>query len=314
MNINIKKALFLISYFLLLFPIFGNDEEIALSTRKDGKINRWITAEISKDWKKYDFNRNGIPDETFLYKSDKGIVYLIISEKIDFNGIGKPNIFIKVRIDGKDVFRDIEIDTNGDGNIDIYVHEKNNIMYKQENDQNHDGKIDKIEEFNNKGVKIKESTGKLIPTESNITNFNEQILSQLPKNEQDIVLSFYTKNENKYILNNLNKSNMVTLENILEKLGYNDGKFHSFYYYSEIGVIQKEEHDTNNDGNIDLWVDYNYEVFDNALKNIVIKRDNNYDGKPDEWHYANNRRQVTRVEKSTNFDGKIDYVKDYIKK
>ena len=304
--------MFLLLFFSLLFQVFGDDEEIAVSTRKDGKINRWINGEICKDWKKYDSNGNGTPDEAFLYKSDKGTVYLIKNEKIDYNGTGKPNIFVKVKIDGRNVFRDVEIDTNGNGNIDVYIYEKNNVTYKTESDQNHDGKIDKIEEFNNHGVKIKESIGKLIPVDSNITNFYEQILSQLPKNEQDVVLSFYTKKENRYVINDLNKNNMVTLEKILNKLGYNDGKFHSFYYYSELGPVLKEEHDTNNDGKIDLWVNYNYES-DWALKDIIIKKDNNHDGKPDEWHYTNNRRQIIRVEKSTNFDGKIDYVKDYTK-
>ena len=307
-----KKLLFLFSSFLLLFPIFGKDEEIALSTRKDGIINRWITAEICKDWRKYDFNGNGISDESFLYKSDKEIIYLIKSEKIDFKGVGKPNLFAKVRTDGRNVFRDIEIDTNLDGNIDVYIYEKNNVNYKIESDQNHDGKIDKIEEFSSRGTKTKMSTGKLIPIESTVANFNEQILNKLTKNEQDIVLSFYRKDENKYLINDLSRSNMTTLEKILEKLGYNDGKFHSFYYYSENGILRKEEHDTNNDGKIDLWVDYSYEP-EGILKNIVIKKDNNYDGKPDEWHYSNSRRQIIKVEKSTNFDGIIDYVKDYTK-
>ncbi len=313
MNINNKKIVsFIIFFSLFLSPLFGADEEIATSTRKDGKINRWITAEIIKNWKMYDFNGNGKPDEAFLYQSGKDIVYLIKSEKIDFNGTGKPNIFVKVRVEGKNVFRDIEIDTNGDGIVDVYAYEKNNLIYKQASDQNHDGKIDKIEEFNSRGIKIKESTDKLIPLNIEVANFHEQVLSYLPKKEQEIVLSLYTKKENRYIINNLNKNNMTTLEGILGKLGYNDGKMDTFYYFLENGMVSKEEHDTNNDGKIDLWVIYSFES-DGALKDVVIKKDNNHDGKVDEWHYGNNKRQIIRIEKDTNFDGKVDLVKDYKK-
>jgi len=42
-------------------------------------------------------------------------------------------------------------------------------------------------------------------------------------------------------------------------------------------------------------------------KPIIIK-DNNFDGKPDEWHFANKKRQIVRIEKDTDNDGKVDKV------
>ena len=66
-----------------------------------------------------------------------------------------------------------------------------------------------------------------------------------------------------------------------EEFDYNyDGKMDTFYYYND-GKLEKEEIDSNYDEKIDIWV-YLY-------KGIYVQR----------------------IEKDTDFDGKVDKIKNY---
>jgi hypothetical protein len=87
----------------------------------------------------------------------------------------------------------------------------------------------------------------------------------------------------------------------------NDGRYDDTYHYQTDRLIL-EELDTDYDKKTDMWVSFEYEE-DNSIKETVIKKDNNRDGSPDEWHYTNKRRQVIRIEKDTDFDGKVDSIK-----
>ncbi len=87
-----------------------------------------------------------------------------------------------------------------------------------------------------------------------------------------------------------------------------DGIMDDFYYFNG-ELLEKEEIDSNFDKKPDLWVIFKYNP-DNSLYECIIKKDNNYDGKPDEWHYTDKKRRVIKVEKDTDFDGKVDSVKD----
>lgn len=89
----------------------------------------------------------------------------------------------------------------------------------------------------------------------------------------------------------------------------NDGKFDGFYYYEEDKLIL-EEIDSNYDGKIDMWVIFEYNT-DGSIKQCIIKKDNNHDGKPDEFHYTDDKRRVIKIEKDTDFDGKIDNIKEF---
>lgn len=110
-----------------------------------------------------------------------------------------------------------------------------------------------------------------------------------------------------------------------------DGKIDTFEYFDDKGVKTKESMDTNKDsiaddfyffeGNklirqeidsnydkkADMWVKFVYAA-DGKLDKSLIFMDKNFDGKPDEWHYTNKKRQVIKIERDTNFDGKIDKV------
>ena len=47
---------------------------------------------------------------------------------------------------------------------------------------------------------------------------------------------------------------------------------------------------------------------DGHMKSVVTKYDSNFDGKVDEWRYANQRGEVVRQEFDFNGDGRIDKV------
>jgi hypothetical protein len=85
-----------------------------------------------------------------------------------------------------------------------------------------------------------------------------------------------------------------------------DGKTDDKYFYDTVnGLLLREEIDSHNSGKADLWVIFEYND-DQSLKRCIIEKDNNKDGNADEWQYSDNKRRIVRVEKDTNFDGKVD--------
>ena len=279
---------------------------------KDGKIEQWINCDISKDWKIYDINGNGKADESCFYTSDKNIVYLISEQSYDSSGKGKPNIWIKYSYKGKNFSKEIKIDSNEDGSVDMIRYENNDRVYRQKRDENLDGKIDKIEDFDNAGNITKESVDRITPVEVENDFMKNDILNFMNTGDINKFLKFYDydKKNGKYVLKSgLSSSDNRTLMKLLLPLGYNDEKPDSFYHYSS-GKMEKEEHDTNNDGKIDMQITYIFDAESKLIKGL-LEKDNNYDGKFDEWHHINNRRQVTKIEKDSNFDGKVDDVKNF---
>ena len=88
-----------------------------------------------------------------------------------------------------------------------------------------------------------------------------------------------------------------------------DGIMDDFYYFNG-DLIEKEELDTNYDKKPDIWVIFQYRP-DHSLYECLIKKDNNYDGKADEWHFTDEKRRVIRIERDKNFDGKVDDIKKF---
>ena len=86
-----------------------------------------------------------------------------------------------------------------------------------------------------------------------------------------------------------------------------DGIMDDFYFFDG-DLIEKEEIDSNYDKKPDMWVIFKYRP-DHSLYECLIEKDNNYDEKPDEWHYTDEKRRVIRIERDTNFDGKVDDIK-----
>jgi hypothetical protein len=305
----IMKYIVIAVFLLAGLGLFAVDFEVK---NKDGKVDQWVTADIFKNWKIYDVNGNSKSDESCFYVSEKNIVYLISEETFDSTGSGKPNVWIKFTYKDKNFFKEIKIDSNDDGKIDMFRYEKNDKVYLQKSDENFDGKIDKIDEFDVNGVLVKESLDKITPAEIENDFLQNDILKFMNDENKKLFLSFYgfDKSSNKYLIKKtLSAEDNKTLSKVLLPLGYNDEKMDTFYYY-ENGKIVKEEHDTNNDGKIDMQVTYVYDGAGN-FKGGLLEKDNNYDGKFDEWHHINEKRQVIKVEKDTNFDGKVDDVKNF---
>jgi len=286
--------------------------EFKLDENGDKKIDRILQADLYKEWKLLDLNGNDKADESCFYVKDN-IIYLIKSEIVDYNYDGKNDIWITVTVKGKSFFKEIKIDSDNDGRIDLIRYEENDFVYLQKMDENLDGKFDKIQEFNLSGIVIKEGVDRIIPDESNIDFFEKEILESLIPQSRNILLMYYDKDNKskKYILkNDLRVDQKKKLQEIFQSLGYNDEKMDIYYYFDNNGNVEKEEHDTNNDGKPDMWVKYQYNV-DLTLKEVVIEKDNNFDGKPDEWHHTDKNRRIKKVEKDTDFDGKVDSVKNY---
>ena len=85
----------------------------------------------------------------------------------------------------------------------------------------------------------------------------------------------------------------------------NDGFTDYVLYYTSKGEKVAEELDFNHDGIMDDFYFY---------KNGVLKLrqiDSNFDDKIDIWVYVSEGVYIRKYEKDTDFDGEIDYIKDY---
>lgn len=169
---------------------------------------------------------------------------------------------------------DEKFDYSNDGKPNIWITNtiKNNDFYTEiKADENNDGKIDLM-----------------------VYKVNDIIYLQ--KSDTDYNGTF----EMEEYFNNGKK--------IKEAIDTNNDGIMDDYYYFDGEFIEKEEIDSNYDKKPDVWVIFNYRP-DHTLYECLIEKDNNYDGKPDEWHYTDEKRRVIRIERDTDFDGKIDSIK-----
>ncbi len=242
---------------------------IELDTDQNGRTDRWIDAQLFSEWRKHDVNRNGQPDESWFYVSERGIIHLIASEQYDTNADGIKEVSVTHTPEGNNIRTVLNIDRNDDGKPDYTILKFNDVPYEERYDNNFNGYFENIEEVVENGFRLKESVD---------------------------------TNEN--------------------------GRMNEFYYYVFINpetrlpgnkwlnddaqgkIPVRYELDTNHDGQLDMWVVFNYnttwEIVQGTSPTII--KDNNFDGKPDEWHYTDARRQVIRIERDQNFDGVVDKV------
>ena len=134
------------AFMLIISTTCINCLDLTISTKNDGKIDRWLNVDLMKDWKKFDFNKNDKPDESFFYISDKDTVYFINNESFDYKNIGKPLIWIKNEIKDNDVYTEIKTDQNNDGKIDLVILKKNDVIIQKKTDTKMNGIFD-VEEF-----------------------------------------------------------------------------------------------------------------------------------------------------------------------
>ena len=249
--------------------------DFALDANKDGKPDRWLSVDMDKNWELLDINKNKKADEGCFYISEKNIVYRINEDKQDYNGDGKIDIWIKIVYEKRDFYKEISVDTNNDGKIDMISNEKNDFKNFVKFDLNFDGTFESTEEY---------SVG---------TSFSQKELV----NNAMVDVQYKTLIQKKSEDTNL------------------DGKMDSFFWTDMIyrgkqlaaEKPTKEEFDSNHDCKIDLWMDINYDA-KGKMKEVVAKYDTNFDGKVDEWRYTNDKRQLIKIDKDINFDGKIDTV------
>lgn len=262
--------LILLSFLNLLFSW-----DFLIDTNEDGKIDRWINANVLKNWDMLDTNKNKKADELCFYVSNKNIVYLIEKEEMDSNNDGQSDIFINIKVEGKDFLREVSFDSNYDGIIDTIYYEKNDFRYMAKYDTNHDGFFDSVEEY---------------------SKISTEVIKEL-------IMDKWIDFEYSKIM--IKKSEDTT----------GNKKYDSFFWIEklykgskEVGEkVLKEEFDSNNDGTVDIWIDIKY-LNNGATDKIIIKMDTNFDGIVDEWRYANEKREVIRIEKDNNFDGRVDDV------
>lgn len=150
-----NKFIFFILFSFASMNFFA--AEFELSTNNDGKIDRWITGELIKDWEKFDINKNDKPDESIFYVNSTNKVFLISEEKFDISHKGKPNVWIKYTVSGNDFYSETTTDEDLDGKIDSIAKKKNDVLVSTIIDTNKYGVFDLLIEYNSKGNEIKES-------------------------------------------------------------------------------------------------------------------------------------------------------------
>ncbi|HNZ26706.1 MAG TPA: hypothetical protein PKK13_05695 [Spirochaetota bacterium] len=267
------RVILTLVFVLSCLGLFSAD--FVLDANNDGKPDRWLSVDMDKNWELLDVNRNKKADEGCFYVSEKNIVYRINEEKQDYNGDGKIDIWIKIVYDKRDFYKEISVDSNYDGKIDMIINEKNDFKTFAKFDLDFDGIFESTEEY---------SIG---------TSFSRK---ELVNNEMVEV-------QYKTIIQK--KSEDTNLDGKMDSFFWTDMIYRSKQLVAEKPI--KEEFDSNHDGKIDLWIDINYDA-KGKMKEVVAKYDTNFDGKVDEWRYTNDKRQLIRIDKDINFDGKIDTV------
>ena len=218
----------------------------------------------------------------------------------------------------------ISIDSNSDGKNDDWI-----ICYTDQSqvhkyDFNKDGKY--TEEWFCQGFLIKEEKidfnhdGTVDTWIFNIYKDNKVTTSIEMDTNKDNIIDVWQTKVNNFLVKRVHDLNFDKIPDefsyyeaghlIREELDTNnDTKIDDVYHYIADTLI-KQEIDNDFNGQFDLWIEYTYKG--SALQKACITKDNNGDGKPDEWHHANNKRQVTKIEYDHNFDGRIDKVEKFL--
>ncbi|MGB9599134.1 MAG: hypothetical protein ACPL7I_01160, partial [Myxococcota bacterium] len=142
-------------------------------------------------------------------------------------------------------------DLNGDNKPDIWEYYKKvekdgkpvEVVVRKEFDLNHDGKVDMVRIFNDKGEVIREMIDFDFDGRFDTTNYIEK--GQLVRQEMD--LNWDGKPD---IIKYFEKGKIVRKE-ISTKM---EGKMDYFEYYDDKGSIDRIGIDKNGDGDVDQWI------------------------------------------------------------
>ncbi len=240
----IFKKIFILTLFLIaIINLYA--VKIELDTNNDGKIDRWINCELEKNWKMLDLNKNSKPDESCFYISDTEKIYFINNEEFDESVSGKPNIWIKNEVKGKDFYTEIKIDQNKDGECDAFFYKKNDIIYLYKMDSNGDKIIDTIEEYDTNGFKTKESNDTNNDGKMDDHYFWDKDLLQ----KEEIDSNFDSKPDI-WVFFKYNEDTSMK-ECIIEKDNNFDGKTDEWHYTDSKRRVIRIEKDINFDGKVD---------------------------------------------------------------
>ncbi len=142
-------------------------------------------------------------------------------------------------------------DINGDNKPDIWEYYKKgekdgkqtDIVVRKEFDLNHDGKVDMVKVFNDKGETVKEMIDFDFDGRFDTTNYIEK--GQLTRQEMDLnwdgkpdIVKFFEKGK-------------IVRKELSTKI---DGKMDYFEYYDDKGSVDRIGIDKNGDGDVDQWI------------------------------------------------------------
>ena len=219
---------------------------------------------------------------------------------MDTNNDAKDDRWLKIEIDKDWKLLDINQNDKPDETC-FYISDKNIVYFIKEEKYDYSG--------NGKAnIWIKYSKkGKNYYTEITADEDEDGKNDLIVKKKNDIMYLKQSDTNNDGIIDM--EEQYVDGQKVKESIDSNkDGKMDDYYTF-ENDVLMSEEIDSNFNGKPDLWVVFNYNE-DKSLKECIIKKDNNHDGKVDEWHYSDNKRRIIRIEKDTNFDGEVDSIKN----
>ena len=240
---------------IILLSIFiivpFNSLDLAISTSNNNKIDRWLNVDLCKDWKKFDYNKNDKPDESFLYVSDKNTIYFINTESFDYKNTGKPAIWIKNEVKDNDVYTEIKADQNNTGKIDLVILKKNDVIYFKKSSSKADNNFDVEEYFELPGgKKIKEAV------DSNGDGKMDDFYYY--KNDLLVREELSTKYDTKidmWVIFNYNPDNTLK-ECVIEKDNKGDGIPDEWHYTDSKRRVIRVEKSTRHDGKIDYVKNY----------------------------------------------------------
>lgn len=241
----ILKKTILIFIFCAVFSV-AYSFSINLDTNEDGKPDKWLELDGKAKWKLYDINGNNEPDESVFFVNKKNQIYVITSQRMDFSGNGKPDIWITNTFKGKHFTSLVKIDSNMDGKVDLIQYKENDVLMTEQTDADFDTKYDIFTEYYSDGKKKKEG--------------NDQ-------NQDGVPDDFY------YFLK--------TGETDRQELDTNFDKKPDYWVQYEYDKTRKLKkciliRDSNFDGKPDEW------HYTNEYRQVVkIEKDTNFDGKPD---------------------------------
>ena len=237
---NILAGICLI-FFIQILPAL----DVEIDSDKNGKADRWLKLKHYKDWKKFDFNRNGLADESCFYTDEAQKIFFIETEAFDYNNNGKPDVWISYHFKGDDFYTEITADKDENGFKELYVLKINDIISLQKTDNNKDGKYDVEEQYNEEGKKVQEcvdmnSDGKMddfYHYENDMLMFEELDTNFDGRFDQWVSFEY--------------KEDHSIKECVISKDNNYDGKEDEWHYTDDKRRVTKIEKDKDFDGQID---------------------------------------------------------------